>query len=129
MTIAATAARPVAGAAQRGRTRITSKALKSVASAVTAEALGVDASHVGVALTDHDGALALTVTTPIRVVSLDRVQSDASAVHRADGSIVDRSARAQELIRDRVSALTGSAIERVTVRISDVKILPEERVT
>lgn len=128
MSIAATAARPVA-AAQRGRTRITSKALKSVVSAVTAEALGVDASHVGIDLADHDGALALTVTTPIRVVSLDRVQSDTSAVQRADGSIVDRSARAQELIRDRVSALTGSAIERVTVRISDVKIQPEERVT
>ncbi|MFT2815443.1 hypothetical protein [Leifsonia sp. A12D58] len=129
MTIAATIAPPVADAAQRGRTRITSKALKSVVSAVTAEALGVDANHVGVDLTDHSGALAVTVTTPIRVVSLDRVQSDPTAVKRAGGSIVDRTSRAQETIRDRVSNLTGSTIGRVTVRISGVNIQPEERVT
>jgi uncharacterized alkaline shock family protein YloU len=118
----------VATAAQRGRTRITSKALDRVISAATAEALGVDAGHVSVGLSDQGGALALTVTTPIRVVSLDRVQSDTSVVQRAGGSIVDRSTRAQETIRDQVNTITGATIGTVTVRISGVNIQPEVRV-
>lgn len=123
-----TATTTEAGAAQRGRTRITSKALNRVVSAVTADALGVDAGHVGVELADHTGALALVVTTPIRVVSLDRVQADSSVVTRNGGSIVDRADRAQSTIRDRVTSLTGSQIARVTVKISGVTIQPEERV-
>lgn len=125
MSVAATTA---AGAAQLGRTRITTKALSRVVSAVTAEALGVDAGHVGVDLADREGALALTVNTPIRVVSLERVQAEKSVVQRAGGSIMDRTTRAQEIIRDRVGALTGSAIGRVTVRVTGVNIQPEERV-
>jgi uncharacterized alkaline shock family protein YloU len=122
------AATTPAGAAQRGRTRITSKALNRVVSAVTADALGVDAGHVGVELADRTGALALVVTTPIRVVSLDRVRSDSSVVMRSGGSILDRADRAQAIIRDRVTTLTGSEIARVTVKVSGVTIQPEERV-
>lgn len=117
-----------AGAAQRGRTRITAKALNRVVSAVTADTLGVEAGHVGVELADRSGALALVVTTPMRVVSLDRVQSDSSVVNRSGGSILDRAGRAQETIRDRVTALTGSDIGRVTVTVSGVTIQPEGRV-
>ena len=122
------AATTPAGAAQRGRTRITSKALNRVVSAVTADALGVDSNHVGVDLADRDGLLALTVTTPIRVVSLDRIQSDSSVVNRSGGSILDRAARAQGDIRERVTTLTGSQIARVIVKVSGVSIQPEERV-
>ena len=125
MSIAATTA---AGAAQLGRNRITSKALNRVVSAVTADELGVNAGKIGVDLGDHEGALSLTITTPIRVVSLDRVQSDTSVVARSGGSILDRTARAQETIRTKVSSLTGSSIARVTVRVSGVDIQPEERV-
>ncbi|MDN4639876.1 hypothetical protein QCD70_06450 [Agreia sp. PsM10] len=116
------------GAAQRGRTRVTSKALNKVVSAVTADALGVDAARVGVELADHTGALALVVTTPIRIVSLDRVSTDNSVVARSGGTILDRAGQAQTTIRDRVSALTGSEIARVTVKVSGVTIQPEERV-
>lgn len=122
------AAATPAGAAHLGRTRITAKALNRIVSAVTGETLGTDPARVGVDLSDQDGALTLTVTTPVRVLSLDRVQSDPAAVSRAGGSIVDRAERAQQTIRDRVNALTGSAIGRVTVRVSGIDIQPEERV-
>lgn len=113
---------------RRGRTRVTPKALDRVVSAVAAEALGVDAGRVDVELADDVGALALVVSTPIRVASLRLVQSDRSGVHRAGGSILERTAQAHETIRDRVSAVTGSAIGQVTVRISGVSIQPEKRV-
>lgn len=114
--------------ADRGRTRIATKALSRVAAAVTADALGVEAGKVGVQLADEKGLLVLTVSTPIRVVSLHRVHAGADVIDRSGGSIVDRAARAQETIRDRVSELTGSVIGRVTVRLSTVDIQNEERV-
>jgi uncharacterized alkaline shock family protein YloU len=133
MTPAATtvAARPVTAPGvtnDRGRNRITSKALNRVVAAVTADALGVKASRVGVDLADEKGLLVLTVTTPIRVVSLARVHGGDGVVGRSGGSIVDRAARAQEVIRDRVNEITGSAIGRVTVRLSGADIQEEERV-
>ena len=111
---------------ERGRNRITTKALNRVVAAVTADALGVKASRVGVELADENGILVLTVTTPIRVVSLGRVRD--GAVARSGGSVVERAARAQETIRDRVNEITGSAVGRVTVRLSGADIQEEERV-
>lgn len=125
MTSTATAA---ADHAQRGRTRITPKALNRVVSAVTAEVFGVDAGRVGVELADDAGALALVVSTSIRVVSVKQVQSDRSAVQRAGGSILDRAVGAQETIREQVTAVTGCTVGRVTVRVSSVDIQPEMRV-
>ncbi|NYD68718.1 hypothetical protein [Agromyces atrinae] len=112
----------------RGRNRVTAKALTRVVAAVTADALGVKASRVGVGLSDDKGLLVLTVTTPIRVASLTRVHAAPGVVERSGGTIVDRAARAQETIRERVSALTGSQIARVTVKLSAADIQEEERV-
>ncbi len=83
---------------------------------------------MGVDLADEKGLLVLTVTTPIRVVSLARVRESTDVVGRSGGSVVDRAARAQETIRDRVNEITGSAIGRVTVRLSGADIQREERV-
>ncbi len=125
MSISATTA---AGAAQRGRTRVTPKALSRVVSAVTAGALRVDADQVRVDLADRQGALSVTVSTPIRVPSLAQVQADKSAVRRTGGSIMDRASQAQETIRHQVSALTGTTIGSVSVRVTGVHIQPEGRV-
>ncbi len=114
--------------ADRGRNRVTTKALNRIVAAVTADALGVTAGRVGVQLADEKGLLVLTVTTPIRVVSLNRVHAVPGVVERSGGSIVDRAGRAQETIRERVNELTGSAIGRVTVRLSAADIQNEERV-
>ncbi|MCS5716383.1 hypothetical protein NVV95_17690 [Herbiconiux sp. CPCC 205716] len=120
---------PVAGApVRRGRNRIASKALNRVVAAVTAEALGVSASTVSVDLADSQGLLALTVSTPVRVVSLSRVEREPSSVIRSGGPILDRVAVAQDTIRTRVEQLTGSTIARVTVRVTGIDIRTEERV-
>jgi uncharacterized alkaline shock family protein YloU len=112
----------------RGRNRIAAKALDRVVAAVTADALGVSPRGVRVDLADSDGLLALTVETPIRVASLTRVEHDPSAVSRSGGPILERVAAAQDDIRSRVSALTGSAIARVSVTITGVDITAAGRV-
>lgn len=111
-----------------GRTRITSRALNRVVSAVTAEELGVDARKVSVELEDHGGALALTVRAPIHVISLVRAMDDPSSIARAGGSVLDRAAQAQENIRSRVQLMTGSSISRVVLRITSAEIKQERRV-
>jgi hypothetical protein len=121
------AADPVA-AEPRGRNRIAAKALNRVVAAVTADALDVDASRVGVDIADAKGLLVLTVSTPIRVVSLNRVHAGSDVVARTGGSVVDRAAAAQETIRDRVRALTGSVVTRVVVRLTAADIREEDRV-
>lgn len=115
--------------ADRGRTRIASRALNRVVSAVAADALGVDASKVDVALTDHRGELVLSVATPVRVVSLRSIQRNPELVGRSGGTLLERSARAQEQIRGRVSDLTGYRIARVAVRLKAADIRPENRVS
>lgn len=123
-----TGAAVAAAAEPRGRNRIAAKALNRVVAAVTADALDVSASRVGVDIADERGLLVLTVSTPIRVVSLNRVLAGTDVVARTGGSVVDRAAAAQETIRDRVGALTGSAVARVVVRLTAADIREEDRV-
>lgn len=111
-----------------GRTRITSRALNRVVSAVSAEALGVDAGRVGVDLSDDAGGLVLTVRSPIRIVALSRVTRDADVVGQTGGTILERAARAQGVILSRVSELTGYRITRVVLRLESVDIRAEKRV-
>jgi uncharacterized alkaline shock family protein YloU len=120
-TLTATAAGP-------GRTRITTRALDRVVSAVTADELGVDRAEVSVDLSDESGALTLTVRAPIHVISLERSMADPGAVARAGGSVMSRAARAQENIRTRIQTLTGSQISRVQLRLTGAKIKQERRV-
>ncbi len=112
----------------RGRTRISSRALDRVASAVSATALGVEPRAVRVALSDDHGQLVLTVRSPMRVVALERVSRDKSAIDRSGGTILDRSVRAQEQIRAQLNHMTGHRVARVVVRITGVEIRQEDRV-
>ena len=115
-------------ATSRGRTRIVPRALRQIVSMVTAESLGVAANQVGVELGDDHGRLALTVSTSIRVESLQRVTSEPALITRAGGTILARSAQSQTDIRRRVGELTGADIGRVTVRLTGVDIARERRV-
>jgi uncharacterized alkaline shock family protein YloU len=132
MTLTATAPTIVDASAEatppRGRTSISSRALGRLASAVSANALGVDAARVGVDLTDERGRLVLTVKGPIRVVSLERVAQDETVVARTGGSVLARAAAAQGEIRSTVSELTGYQIARVVVQLSGADIRRESRV-
>lgn len=112
----------------RGRTSVSAKALNRVVAAVSADELDVAASAVSVDLADSAGQLVLTVRSPIRAVALGRVVSDDALVERAGGTLLSRTARAQDIIRSRVNALTGYNVERVVVRITGVDIRQERRV-
>ena len=110
-------------AVTHGRNRITTRALKQVVSAITAESMGVSARQVAVQLADSNGLLQVTATAPIRVLALTS-QREADA----GGSIIARATAAQTTIRDRVLHLTGSAVGPVTLRLSDAQIHGKERV-
>ena len=110
----------------RGRTRIVPRALRRIVGIVTAESLGVASNEVSVELADDHGMLALTISTPIRVVSLQRITREPAL--RTGGTILARSAASQTEIRRRVGELTGADIGRVTVRLTGVDLTPERRV-
>ncbi|TIH33585.1 hypothetical protein D4765_14710 [Subtercola vilae] len=112
-----------------GRTRITSRALNRVVTAVAADALGVEVRSVSVDLADEAGQLVVTVRSPLRVVSLTRVQDDLSLVARTSGTILERAAAAQQQIRRQAADLTGSEIARVVIRLTGVDIRTERRVS
>lgn len=118
----------VAPRASRGRTRIAPRALRQIVSRVTAESLGVNPNQVGVDLGDDHGMLALTISTPIRVVALSRVTREPAVIARTGGTILARSATSQTEIRRRVGELTGADIGRVTVHLTGVDVTPERRV-
>lgn len=111
----------------RGRNRITSRALRSVASALTAEAMGVSPSTVGVELADAGGVLEVTASAAISLISLTATGLKAERADRG-GSVIERARNAQHVIRDRMTELTGSQVERVNLRLTQPIIEREERV-
>ena len=119
---------PPSPTANRGRTMVSNRALNRLVCAVAADALGVNPSTVGAEITDDLGKLALTVSAPIRIVSLTRVHQDPSLVTRTGGTILDRAEQARLQIHRRVGELTGAALSRVTVRLTGADIRPENRV-
>ena len=111
-----------------GRTTVSTRALNRLVCAVAADELGVNPSTVGAEITDDLGKLALTVSAPIRIVSLTQVHRDPSVVRRMGGTIVDRAEQARQHIQHRVRELTGSTLSKVTVRLTGADIQPESRV-
>jgi hypothetical protein len=115
------------GQTPAGRNRITRKALTQIVTAVSASALGVAFKSVSIGLNDDEGALAIAVSSPIRIPSLREVTGDAAAVERSGGTILARAAAAQVQIRDRVTELTGSSVTTVTVRLTGADITAPKR--
>ncbi len=116
------------GPAPGGRTRITTRALARVVAAIAAETLGVDLGAVDVGLDDDHGLLVLTVSAPIRAASLTRVAQDPAVVERTGGPLLARATAAQRTIGERVAAMTGARIGRVTLRLSGTRIRLERHV-
>jgi hypothetical protein len=135
----------------RGRNRITSRAIRSVVSAITAGELHTSARAVGVELADDAGALAVTVSAPVgiapllgpgstastarpsRVDRVDRALSTPSAAGAPssplpDATVLERATAAQQTIRTRVLELTGSTIGTVNLRLTSARIAVDERV-
>ncbi|MGG7465400.1 hypothetical protein [Plantibacter sp. YIM 135347] len=112
-----------------GRTRIAAKALEHVAVAIAAETLGVPAGRVTVSLADDRGALALVVTSPMRVPPLGLIAAAPDAVARSGGSILDRAGEATGAIGAKLEALSGSRVTRVVVRVSGIESARRGRVS
>ena len=111
-----------------GRNRITARALERVTAAVAGEAFGSHGDRVKVDLEDHDGALDVAIDTAIRTVSLTRASDEPRALDRLGGSIMDRTTRAEDTIRDRAHDLTGYTVRQVAVHITGVHVQQERRV-
>lgn len=111
------------GGALHGRTKIASRAVRRVVSAVTADALSVSASDVSVELADDDGSLTVIAKTPIHVRPLGDVG------RRSGGTLLERLTAAQTTIRERSLQLTGSTIGRVDLRITGVDLRERKRVS
>ena len=112
----------------RGRTSISSKALTRVVAAVSGEILGVSAQEVRVELSDNGGRLQLTIHSPVRTVSLDRVVTDPNVIGRAGGTLMERGEQAQHHIGGQVTAMTGYRIAHVIVNMTRAIIRREARV-
>jgi hypothetical protein len=108
--------------ASHGRTVITSRAVRRVVSAVTAEALDAKSSDVSVELTDRDGGLTLVAKAPVRITPL-------GLQNRASGTLLDRLTSAQTTIRERVRQLTGTEVERVDLQITGAELSQRRRVS
>ncbi|MCJ1697202.1 MULTISPECIES: hypothetical protein [Rathayibacter] len=113
----------MADPARHGRTTISSRAVRRIVSAVTADALDVGPSDVSVDLDDDGGSLHVVAQAPIRVSPLGETD------RRSSGTLLDRLAEAQTLIRDRCLELTGSSIGRVDLRITGVDLRERRRVS
>ncbi len=111
-----------------GHNRISTQALTSLAKAAAAEALGVDAQDVRADWSDDDGLLALALVAPINVPPLKTVVADAGRVAAFGGSIWDRTVSAKARILATVTALSGSRLSRVDIRISGIRISEGGRV-
>jgi hypothetical protein len=91
----------------RGQTRISSRAMTRVVSAVAAEALGVEPSQVSVDLVTGTGDIALTVRVPVGTVADEREAGDDGGPSHTDAT--------ERRIRSTVNDLTGIRIGDVTV--------------
>jgi hypothetical protein len=105
----------------RGRNRVSERALRRVASAITADAMGVSPREVTVVLADDKGLLGVSAQTPIRVRPLGARQEPA-------GSVLTRATTAQATIRERMLELTGSEVGRVSIRLTSTTTSERERV-
>lgn len=112
----------------QGRTRVMPRALSRIVAAVSADVLGVQVGDVGIELRDDRGLLAFTVSAPITAVSLSQIQHDDRIVELTGGSLLERSANAEQTIRARVTALTGSHLGHITLRLTGIRVRPESRV-
>ena len=112
----------------RGRTTISRKALTRVVAAASGKILGVPAEEVRVDLSNNGGRLQLTIHSPVRMVSLDRIVADPNVIGRVGGTLVERGEQAQQHIGSQVTAMTGYRIAQVIVNMTKAIIRTEARV-
>jgi hypothetical protein len=111
-----------------GHTRISTQALTSTAKEAAAEFFRVPPAQVRVSWSDDQGMLALSLALPVSLPPLARIAADPDLVARTGGSAWDRAHAAKPVLRDTVTALTGSVVSRVDIRITGVRLEEGSRV-
>lgn len=104
-----------------GRTSITPRALERVARGVAADHLGVEASRISVRLADSQGALAVAIAAPLRSSQHDGVGDVPGLVTRAE--------QARAAIARDITAISGSQVGSVALRVTGIDIITERRVS
>lgn len=130
MSSAVLAAAPGAGRnpGLAGHNRISTQALTSTAKAAAAELFGVPPAAVRVTWSDDQGMLALALSLPVSLPALNRIAADPGLVARSGGSVWERAHSAKPLLKDKVTALTGSLVSRVDIRVTGVQLHEGSRV-
>lgn len=105
---------------EAGHTRITANAMSKAVTAVAAQALAVPVAAIKVSLDDDNGKLAASLTAPLAVPTLEELVSDPEVLASSGGSIFDRASEARRRISAGITAITGSDVGRVDIRISGV---------
>jgi hypothetical protein len=114
----------------RGYTRVSSRAMSRVVSALAAEALGVAAPQVTVDLAENGGALDITVRVPVRALpgEDDRAEVQGSEGQGSevqgseDANLQARASQSEEHIRSTTGELTGARVNDVSVRLTKSRI-------
>ncbi|MFD1212259.1 hypothetical protein ACFQ36_09425 [Arthrobacter sp. GCM10027362] len=115
-------AEPADGQVLAGHTRVSTQALTTTAQGVAAEVLGVSPALVRAVWRDDNGSLALALSLPIGIPSLNRVLADPRLVAGFNGTVRDRALAAKGEILDRIARISGSVLSRVDIRITGVRI-------
>ena len=119
-----TAAAP-AGAALRGRTEVSGRALRSVAAAAASVALGVPRGDVHVDLADDGGRLAVVVRTPVTV--LDRAAGE-EGDDGPEGTVVARAEQARRRVARSLAELAGAGVGSCRLVVTAVRVTARDRV-
>lgn len=106
-----------------GRIVVRERALRNVALAASADAVGVGRGDVSVDVAEHRGGLAVRLSTPLPIPDLDDADAIASAV-----PVVERIGSLQQQLQDRLAHLTGRDITRIDVTITGATVPPRRRV-
>lgn len=104
-----------------GRTDVAERVLVAIARAVSADVIGVPRGKVSVGVADRRDGMALKVSSPLPVPDLDDLEAVRSTV-----PVLERAARMQEQLRDRLTHLLGRDIARVDITVTGA-LTPERK--
>lgn len=113
---------PTAPESYAGHTRISTRALNTIAGAVAGEVFDVPANRIRVDLRDEFGSLAFTLSMPLPMDPLGQ------GIGTERISIWEQARELRSEVRDRFTVLTGSQVSRVDTRVTGL-LLRERRST